>query len=587
MAEKEKPRTPKEILSEVLRPVELEALWTKNYFPAFPISFGAFELGSVMPALFYLCRRGVRRGAGSFRRTYAPDGNPVSVAGLSAALVEDGAVALQGRHETQVIADLLLCTTFINKWHATERDADVMRISANHYLASWFDLPIIFIHLRLVPELLLTALVQQPKGEQVRPCAAATPGFAVTGCYEDHALLRPFSAGMSSAQDDLHECWSESATVDVDQLLCIRIAQKLKHAPVALSNALKGAINNQWPVAVAAMRIAGDDMAIFLRTYADGIPRKALLSMLESGFALGLSCMFLDSMQRMQKWMRDGRLPLHDEHVPCPLFIDGSNGSDRALRAVAEDCADLRMRGVPQFSLALAQLRILDLRARAQRLHEGIAIVPDPTTWINLLGDVMHGRHARSEWINEHVIEVCQNLAEALVEDSAARTVAEYLMDSTALPVERLGLALTQMMGGRVTTEEIAKWLDSVWRTDEPDGMVRSRRRRDGKSRRVARSFVLSDVLLDFLVHRHLVADDGTRRHLSLREFLRILRERYGLYVDRAPAGQAISADLLARNRRLIEERLRDLGLLVSVNDADGMKFLRPRFAAARSGGAS
>jgi hypothetical protein len=117
--------------------------------------------------------------------------------------------------------------------------------------------------------------------------------------------------------------------------------------------------------------------------------------------------------------------------------------------------------------------------------------------------------------------------------------------------------------------------------------MVRSRRRRDGNSRRVVRSFVLSDVLLDFLVHRHLVADDGARRHLSLREFLRILRERYGLYVDRAPAGQAISADLLARNRRLVEERLRDLGLLVSVNDADGMKFLRPRFAAARSGGAS
>jgi hypothetical protein len=163
----------------------------------------------------------------------------------------------------------------------------------------------------------------------------------------------------------------------------------------------------------------------------------------------------------------------------------------------------------------------------------------------------------------------------------------ERLLDSDVLPVARLASALTQVMGTAITNGMLVKWLNSIWRTDEPDGMVRSRRRRDGNSRRVVRSFVLSDVLLDFLVHRHLVADDGARRHLSLREFLRILRERYGLYVDRAPAGQAISADLLARNRRLVEERLRDLGLLVSVNDADGMKFLRPRFAAARSGGAS
>jgi hypothetical protein len=39
-----------------------------------------------------------------------------------------------------------------------------------------------------------------------------------------------------------------------------------------------------------------------------------------------------------------------------------------------------------------------------------------------------------------------------------------------------------------------------------------------------------------------------------------------------------ISNDLLQANRTTLERRLRDLGLLVGVNDAEAMKRLRPRF---------
>ena len=39
-----------------------------------------------------------------------------------------------------------------------------------------------------------------------------------------------------------------------------------------------------------------------------------------------------------------------------------------------------------------------------------------------------------------------------------------------------------------------------------------------------------------------------------------------------------ISNDLLRANRAILERRLRDLGLLVGVNDAEAMKHLRPRF---------
>jgi hypothetical protein len=48
--------------------------------------------------------------------------------------------------------------------------------------------------------------------------------------------------------------------------------------------------------------------------------------------------------------------------------------------------------------------------------------------------------------------------------------------------------------------------------------------------------------------------------------------------VDEAPQGMTISNEHLQLNRRLLERRLRDLGLLVGVNDAEAMKRLKPRF---------
>ena len=46
----------------------------------------------------------------------------------------------------------------------------------------------------------------------------------------------------------------------------------------------------------------------------------------------------------------------------------------------------------------------------------------------------------------------------------------------------------------------------------------------------------------------------------------------------RAPSGLPVSRSLLQRNRDVLERRLRDLGLLVGVNDAESMKRLRPLF---------
>ena len=62
--------------------------------------------------------------------------------------------------------------------------------------------------------------------------------------------------------------------------------------------------------------------------------------------------------------------------------------------------------------------------------------------------------------------------------------------------------------------------------------------------------------------------------------FLAFLREDYGFHVDTEPPGVTISNEILGRNRAALERRLRDLGLLIGVNDAERMKRLTPRFEA-------
>ena len=104
--------------------------------------------------------------------------------------------------------------------------------------------------------------------------------------------------------------------------------------------------------------------------------------------------------------------------------------------------------------------------------------------------------------------------------------------------------------------------------------------------RRVVRSLVLTDAVLDYLVHLHLLRGGNRRgvRRLSFQEFVRKIHDRYGFCVDVAPPGITISNQLLQANRSILERRLRDLGLLVGVNDAEAMKRLRPRFDPPKEG---
>ena len=232
-------------------------------------------------------------------------------------------------------------------------------------------------------------------------------------------------------------------------------------------------------------------------------------------------------------------------------------------------------------------LRILDERARYDRkLRNDLpAPFPDARPRLNLLGELIHERDSRAEAILNGLDEDCIRLAEKLEEAEEAPEAVEILRRNGKNPARRIAEALVILIGDKQQGANVRKTLESALMSDRPNGLAIKRRatRTEAGTRKSIdmRAIVLTNPALDFLVHRHLRKDARGKpaKVLSLRQFLDILHKNYGLYVDREPPGMSVSQDLLRENKRWLERRLRDLGLLEGVNDAESMKQLRARFA--------
>jgi len=375
----------------------------------------------------------------------------------------------------------------------------------------------------------------------------------------------------------------------IDELLAVRIAQSCGHAPdKARGKGETDRIPNRWPIAHTAAKHLRNDLITFIEVYGQQMPRQAFLPMLEAGIALGLTNVLLSTTHCLFEWERTGIVPKESDetHGPWPLFVDASLGQDKVLRGVSEsvmsECA-ARYERVP---VILMQMRLLDERARFDRkLREDIpSPFPDSRARLDVLGSLLHERHDRADSILNGLDEDCQRLAEKLTEADEAPETVEALQAKNSGIVPRLAQALVDLMGDSQQGSSFRKALDNSLMTDRPNGLAMKRRVQrsdEGRKKFVdLRTIVLTNPMLDFLVHRHLRKDGKGQQEqmLSFRGFLELLRARYGLYVDREPPGISVPQDVLRANKVWLERRLRDLGLLIGVNDAESMKRIRARF---------
>ena len=580
------------LVEDVLSRDMTRAIWSVSYDKALPVSIQDFELSAVLPAVFYMFRFARRRGAGNFVKTFGTAGGTpgqkkksATIERVAKHLVSNEALeAFEGACERAVLGDLLLCFCLENRRRNLGRDQQVQRVAPAHYMASWIDLPDSVVNLRYVPEMMVAMLANQREGDHVTPTPPERRSyFPVGNDLQSNVLLRAFSQGVARSgevrADQAADRFDEQDdSVGLDQLLMIRLAQQLRQAPSRMKD---GGISNQRPIAERAARDFSDDIRRFVRSYAEVAPRHALVEMLESCIAVGMTTILTSTVGILFDWAHSGRVRDRDEQAPANLFVDCSNGVDRALGTLAEQSMDDLMRRMDRLPSLLMVLRLLDYKAGGNhRIKvQRVATRPYATAWLNLLGDLLHERHPEAERLRYSIEEDLAKLAEKLADDYAE--VADMLEDAEARPNPfwRLAAGLMTLMGPKFL-QHSRKFVDSCLLTGRPNGLAskRSTTRATGlKRRREVRRLVFTDSVLDYLVHLHLLPG-GRGAAASFVSFLDFIRERYGFRVDAAPSGMTVSNELLQRNRAILERRLRDLGLLVGVNDAERMKRLRARF---------
>lgn len=281
-----------------------------------------------------------------------------------------------------------------------------------------------------------------------------------------------------------------------------------------------------------------------------------------------------------------GVIPPRQEQRAAPLFVDCTNGVNSQMRGLAEQSMDDFMRRVERFPTVLMALRLLDYSVDHDRDLKKLKNETRPyaTDWLNLLGDILWERREGAGFIHRELDRKCMELSERLQDDYPESAEALNNDSIQVNPIWRLADTLTSLQGR--SHNKITNLIDSALMTSHPNGLAlkRSVMRKESLGsrarKREVRSIAFTDSTLDYLVHCQVLRNGNKSgyRPLSFGNFLDGLYERYGFCVDRAPAGMTISNDLLQQNRLVLERRLRELGLLVGVNDAETMKLLKPRF---------
>jgi hypothetical protein len=580
-----------EIVEEVFTKSLKELIWTANTLVVLPLTPQGFAVGSVLPAVFYMCRRGCRRGKGRFQQTFGISDRQADVWSVAAKLSQDKEFFTGFHSEVtkDILGDLILCDQLENKGHEEGQREEIQRAFPVHFFASWLDLPPFVGHLRFVPEMIVSLLANQTDDHKLAPTPETNNTAFSVGCSPERNLFfRIFGRGVLFGENTANLCTDtidEQAQLSIEELLMVRLAMACGEAPEtarATANAVPY-IQNLWPVSQRATVVFREDLTAFLQNYGNVIPRRSITPMLESLLGLGLLCIHLESCAIAVAWDGSGVITKPPDQRPVVMFADASNGSDPRLRDLSERSFEEVIRLFDQSSSSLMAIRIMDAKGRFDRkLRELTPKGPNSIEWLDLLGQVRLERHERSEVILNDLYEKIEALAVRLEAEAIEPEAIDILRSPKASkdPLRTLADSMCVMMGDKLLHSNPLRFIDACLMLNETHGLGRKRRVSRtiaGRKRKMMdmRSVILSNTVLETLVHLHLVLREGV---LSFAEFLRILRERYGIWVDESPPGVSASREDLLSNRAMLERRLRDLGLLVGVNDAEFMKRLRPRF---------
>lgn len=584
------------IFQNVLNQATWKSLKTSNYQRAIPFTPQDFSLGAILPAIIYMFRWGKKRGIGKFKKKFNNNNNP-SIDVVSSILSKSNYFSnFNDKEKLSILGDLLLTFNLENKKHSEGRVEEVQRIYPTHYMSSWIDLPDKIGNLRGIPELIFTILYDQKEGTTILRDKHSKLFFKIGAEFNSTSFLSAFSKGMklqgdeNSFTSDLFDEGTDS--IGIHELLAIRIAGVCESPPASeVNNNKTNNISNIKPITIKANKIFREDIYHFVKAYSKKIPSQSFIKMIESCISLNLSNIIILTIKHINFWEINGSLPNNDvkNFKPSPIFVDLSMGLDNEIRIKSEESMLSIHKMINQFGENLMILRILDVYSKREdeyrRDLRALEENPIGIDLINYLGDIyvdIDKKHKEFHRIIKRIVnEIRENLEENDETVDYLNLLTEFENDNS---IKTLAKLLSKFMGTKSLYTKYIAFLNSCLLINEPNGFAKKRRvsRTDayGKEKKIeVSSFTLSDVFLDFLVHRYLVSEKAdTIIYLTLNQFIEKLKENYNIYINESPEGMNINGEILIRNKEYLEKRLRDLGLLTGVNDADEMKELKNRF---------
>lgn len=329
------------------------------------------------------------------------------------------------------------------------------------------------------------------------------------------------------------------------------------------------------------------------------MPRTVLVEYLKVLFAFHLALYHLRMIKLLPKAVDAGAVDAScasghkgaDAAHQCPyrvhLFVDVEGVPGTPASVLAEHSADVWYGRIQRFVKATFEVKKLDEFAEHLVTKRRKLTAPQGRSYfsaaevLTLLGKAYKGE--RDNFFDQRVNGVLDDETELPAE-------VRQIVDLGLSPFDEY-IEMLQHYKGRYHRGYIVDCLDSLLLKNRPGALLAQPRGTRGKRR-----FVLDARLLEILLQISLLrpGPDGNLLTAPMRidEFLAVLRERYGLYVDQLPETDGFAgADLddqaaLRANSSAFINRLREIGYYQDMSDAYLTQTITPRYSMGTASGA-
>jgi hypothetical protein len=555
-------------MSKLEIPNELKYLKGGRYEPAMRIDYQNFYLEDILPGFFYLTRTARRRGRGEWSERTARN------VAEELSLKHDKFVGFDHDHGRRLLEEWLKASV-LRLIERGEQDK-VMGIRPLHFLTYRVDLPKNWAHTRSVPEFLAAILHQHPnssplKDEDVFPLQSP-----------QNLFWQIFGVGLTNRgphfQNADLDAYDDSQDLDIEALLTVRVVEGLRKPAEQTGREISGF----EPLCPKQARLFREDFSLFLRAYAPpAVPVRVLGDYVLCLLSLNLTVYSLNHfaasnhLYETGEWLDDRQ---HDWELD--IYPDLTGGRVRLSRELArqsyrrhQDWILRQLRTMIGFRLLEYYLKPATDIPELRKLRQ--------LTGIEFLKTLALGRQPGCQEIYQEAQgsarPALSRLQQYQQEDGEwpadMKSIAE---DPGLLPFDRLVELLAAHQYD--LHSNMFKFFFSITRRNLESGLLGGNPRQKDDN-----YYTLGLQLLETLVQLLILkpGDPPRIRPLDIYDFVDLLKERYGIWIDEPPPSLDTGYEARAAaqaNFEALKEKLRQLGFFRAVTDARRMQRLKPRY---------